>query len=130
MIHNIIVTMRKFNQCKQCEYEWFSNLMEGQLPTMCPLCRSRVWLTGRKRRKMPIKSSNLSPITQKGEQWYTIKDFPGYLASSLGRVFSLKSDKLIPPKGGYIQIYNPEGRLICRRMENFELADPFIKPTN
>lgn len=72
-------------------------------------------------------------MTSSKESWATIQDYPNYLVSDIGRVFSARYDRVIRPRStqdGYLQVLliNNEGR--ANHYVHRLVADAFIRRVN
>lgn len=75
------------------------------------------------------KTEITRPIQEASEEWKVIKDFPRYMISSYGRVFSTKRNKILKPynSGGYCVVDLGERRdNRCASYVHRLVADAFI----
>lgn len=62
-----------------------------------------------------IKTQNLRAVTQEGEQWIQIPDFPNYLVSNAGRVYSGNDNTILKGEWSekgyhYVRLYSDKCR--------------------
>lgn len=62
-----------------------------------------------------IKTQNLRAVTQEGEQWVQIPDFPNYLVSNAGRVYSGNDNNILKGEWSekeyhYVRLYSDKCR--------------------